>query len=182
MIALILGGTRSGKSAVAEDLISQWAHGQPVTYLATALVEGEDGDHQHRIAAHVLRRPSHWITQELGPEEDLAQVLAQVAGPVLIDSLGTWLIRMADYESETFDIDPTAFLDALSARHSDTVIVGEEVGLAVHAPTRLGRRYVDAMGLLNQRVASVVDHTALVVAGQVLPLSQASSWMQRWRS
>jgi nicotinate-nucleotide--dimethylbenzimidazole phosphoribosyltransferase len=48
--------------------------------------------------------------------------------------------------------------------------VSEEVGLGVHAPTEVGRRFADALGELNRAVADVADRALLVVAGRVLPL------------
>ena len=39
-LVLILGGSRSGKSAVAERLVDQLADGAAVTYVATALLSG----------------------------------------------------------------------------------------------------------------------------------------------
>ncbi|MBW8172928.1 bifunctional adenosylcobinamide kinase/adenosylcobinamide-phosphate guanylyltransferase [Ornithinimicrobium sp. Arc0846-15] len=176
MIALILGGTRSGKSAVAESLITKWAVGAPVTYLATALVDARDADHAARVQTHQDRRGSGWITRELAEDEDLTQVLAATSGPVLLDSLGTWLTRHFDEATESFSVDVEPVLAALARRDGDTVIVSEEVGLAVHPPTRLGRRYVDAIGHLNQQVSAVADHRALVVAGQVLSLGRADAW------
>ena len=53
MITLVLGGTRSGKSAVAEDLAVR--HGPPVTYVATMIPSG-DPDLEARIEAHRQRR------------------------------------------------------------------------------------------------------------------------------
>ena len=38
MIVLVLGGTRSGKSEVAEQLVTESANGGPVLYMATAPV------------------------------------------------------------------------------------------------------------------------------------------------
>ena len=48
--------------------------------------------------------------------------------------------------------------------------MSDEVGLSVHPPTELGRRYVDAMGIVNQRIAGVADRALLVVAGRALDL------------
>ncbi|HWC11772.1 MAG TPA: bifunctional adenosylcobinamide kinase/adenosylcobinamide-phosphate guanylyltransferase [Acidimicrobiales bacterium] len=56
MIALVLGGARSGKSAVGERLAADLAGGGPVTVLATAVV-GDD-DRAARVAAHRARRPA----------------------------------------------------------------------------------------------------------------------------
>ena len=60
-LVLVLGGTRSGKSELAERLAAE--PGRPVRYLATA-PSGPDGD-AARIVAHQQRRPADWETVEL---------------------------------------------------------------------------------------------------------------------
>lgn len=157
-IVLVLGGTRSGKSDVAERLAA--ASGEAVTYLATGTPDSAGMD--DRIARHQSRRPATWRTVECGPH--LADALqASPAGTVLVDSLGTWLAAHHDFEA-----DVPGLLAALHHRSGTTIIVSEEVGLSVHPPTELGRRFVDAIGSLNQSVAAIADDVALVVAGRTL--------------
>jgi len=162
VITLVLGGARSGKSLVAEELAGRLE--PPVTYVATAVVDPEDVDHQARVAAHRARRDASWRTIEAGAA--LATVLRSVEGSVLVDSLGTWLTAAAD-----LDPDVEALVAALRERTGDTIIVSEEVGLGVHPSTELGRRFRDALGLVNRAVADVADEVLLVVAGRVLPLA-----------
>ncbi|MGB3829999.1 MAG: bifunctional adenosylcobinamide kinase/adenosylcobinamide-phosphate guanylyltransferase [Ornithinimicrobium sp.] len=163
MITVVLGGTRSGKSDVAERLASAATGGQ-VSYIATA-APTVDEDFAARIAAHRARRPDSWATLECVQPQDLVTHLREAAGVVLIDSLGTWVTRHEDLV-----VEPDALLRGLLARHGDTIIVSEEVGLAVHPPTAVGRRYVDAVGTLNQQVAAIADRVLLVVAGHILAL------------
>jgi adenosylcobinamide kinase / adenosylcobinamide-phosphate guanylyltransferase len=53
---LILGGARSGKSRLAEQIAQQLA--QPVIYVATA--QALDGEMQARIQHHQQQRPEDW--------------------------------------------------------------------------------------------------------------------------
>jgi len=161
VITLVLGGARSGKSAVAERLTA--ALPGPVTYLATAVVA--DVDHAARIAAHRARRDPTWVTIEVGA--DLAGTLRGVTGSVLIDSLGTWV---ASHERCAADV--AGLCAALLERGGDTVVVSEEVGLGVHPSSAVGRRFRDALGLVNAAVAEVSGDVLLVVAGRVLPLGR----------
>jgi nicotinate-nucleotide--dimethylbenzimidazole phosphoribosyltransferase len=164
VITLVLGGTRSGKSVIAERLAASLP--QPVTYVATGGIDDDDADLSARIAAHRTRRPSDWTTVEAGAE--LAGALhAHPGGTALVDALGSWVAQHADLH-----VDVAALLDALRARQGDTVVVSEEVGLSVHPPTEAGRRFVDAMGELNRAVADVADRVLLVVAGRVLSLDR----------
>ena len=165
MIVLILGGTRSGKSGVAESIAESL--GSAVTYVATAAVNPDDADHAARVAAHQARRPAHWSTVECVESEDLPRFLREVDGVVVVDSLGTWVAHHSDLAVEA-----DGLLDVLARRTGPTVIVSEEVGLSVHAPTELGRRFTDVLGVLNQRVAAAADRVLLVVAGRVLELPE----------
>ena len=164
MITLVLGGARSGKSAVAEQLAARLP--APVTYVATAVVDAGDPDHQARVAAHRARRDPAWVTVEaVGPS--LAEVLRTTAGTVLVDSLGTWVTSHPDLAP---DVGPLCA--ALTARTDDTVVVSEEVGLGVHPSSELGRQFRDALGEVNVAVADRADEVLLVVAGRVLPMAR----------
>ena len=163
MITLVLGGTRSGKSATAETIARSFD--SPVTYVATAIVDPADADHHARITAHRARRPQHWTTVECTNTSDLAHHLRTVRGVALVDSLGTWVTLHPDLIFDSADL-----LDTLEHRPYPTVLVSEEVGLAVHPPTELGRRYIDAMGTLNQQVAKIADRALFVVAGRTIEL------------
>ena len=158
MITLVLGGARSGKSAVAEALL-----GDDATYLAT----GPPGDHDPswalRVEQHRARRPRSWHTAEVGA--DLAGALRRTTGDVLVDSLGTWVAAAAD-----FDVDVDELCDVLCSRHGRTVLVSDEVGLGVHPPTEIGVAFRDSLGDVNRAVADVADEVLLVVAGRVLKL------------
>lgn len=167
MITLVLGGSRSGKSIFAERLAGEGD--VPVTYVATARVDPADADHVERIERHRQRRPADWHTVECPDPALLPQVLRDVVGTVLLDSVGTWVTGHADLEP-----DPSPLVSALVERSGDTVVVAEEVGLAPHAPTEAGRRFADALGAVNQAVSAVADRAVLVVAGRPLDLPPPS--------
>ena len=166
MMVLVLGGTRSGKSGVAEAIAGTL--GPKVTYVATAVVDPNDPDHGARVAAHQARRPPGWSTAECQGPADLPRLLRETGDPVVVDSLGTWVTLHPEMEVDAGDL-----LAALSDRTAPTIIVSEEVGLAVHPVSELGRRFVDVLGVLNQQVAAVADRVLLVVAGRVLELPPA---------
>ena len=62
-MTLYLGGTRSGKSARAEEHVLRVADG-PVLYVATAESHPKDAAMTERIRRHQARRPPHWRTLE----------------------------------------------------------------------------------------------------------------------
>ncbi|MDT4920665.1 MAG: adenosylcobinamide kinase / adenosylcobinamide-phosphate guanylyltransferase [Pseudonocardiales bacterium] len=171
---LVLGGSRSGKSAFAESLL---AGAGEVEYVATAAHRPNDDEWAHRIAAHRARRPAGWRTVETG---DLAGVLGATGGPVLIDSVTAWLARTMD-ETGCWAAPPGAppaecaeRIDLLCTRWAsaarDVVAVSDEVGSGVVPETASGRLFCDSLGALNQRLAAAADEVQLVVAGIPLRL------------
>ncbi len=164
MITLVLGGARSGKSAVAEERALTLARGGTVVYVATASA-GDDADLAARIRSHQTRRPASWRTVEAGSGLPAALMRIDPDVAVVIDSLGTWVGSQPD-----FAVDVVRLLAALRARTGPTVVVSDEVGLGVHPSTEPGRRFRDALGELNQAVADAADDVLLVVAGRILPL------------
>jgi adenosylcobinamide kinase / adenosylcobinamide-phosphate guanylyltransferase len=151
---LVLGGSRSGKSAFAESLL---ADAPAVEYVATGAPDPGDAEWTARIAAHRARRPAHWSTLETS---DLAGVLRRNGRPVLIDSITLWLAAGPD--------DPARIDDLCAAWRASArrvVAVSDEVGSGVVPASDAGRRFRDALGLLNQRLAAAADDVHLVVAG-----------------
>ncbi|WOC13692.1 nicotinate-nucleotide--dimethylbenzimidazole phosphoribosyltransferase [Gordonia sp. MP11Mi] len=171
MRTLVLGGTRSGKSAHAERLL---ADADRVQYLATGPVAADDAAWQARVEAHHERRTERFTTVET--TDPAADLRADPTTATLLDDLGTWLTGVLDranaWDDATVSIE--AEVDELCAaigdHLGDLVVVSPEVGLSVVAPTVSGRRFADELGALNSRVAQVVDTARLVVAGRVLDL------------
>ena len=85
---LVLGGSRSGKSAHAESLV---AGADDVVYLATSPPAGGDAEWAERVAAHRARRPAGWTTLETTAPSDLLR-----RGTVLVDSVTTWVAALMD--------------------------------------------------------------------------------------
>ena len=153
----MLGGVRSGKSEVAEQLVGAG----PCTYLATGLVAFGDADFAGRVAAHRGRRPASWATVEEPCR--VPEVLGRLHGVVLLDALGTWI-------ANDLQADIEGLVETLVARPGDTIVVSEEVGLGVHPVTEVGRLFADRLGEANRRVAAVADRCLLVVAGRIIDL------------
>lgn len=168
MITLVLGGARSGKSALAESLAARLP--PPVTYVATLVTDPTDADLVARIEAHRSRRPAPWATIELGADLNLVEALRSTPGTVLVDSLGPWVGG-----APGFTVDTAGLCCALQERAGDSVVVSDEVGMGVHPSTGLGRRFRDRLGEVNQGVAAVAGEVLLVVAGRPLVLGPPPS-------
>lgn len=160
-VTLILGGARSGKSALAERLTL--GAGAAPLYLATA--ESWDDEMRARIALHRTQRDGRgWRTIEV--PLDLPKVLAAEAGPVLVDCLTLWLTNLMLAEHD-IDAATEALMAALD-RPALTVLVANEVGLGIVPDNALARRFRDAAGRLNQTIAARADTVIFTAAG--LPL------------
>ncbi|CAN5640195.1 bifunctional adenosylcobinamide kinase/adenosylcobinamide-phosphate guanylyltransferase [soil metagenome] len=176
MRTLVLGGIRSGKSRWAEEAIAESAGDSVVRYLATGPAPDDDS-WSARVAAHRLRRPTHWETVE---STDVATQLHRSPGTAaLVDDVGNWLTAAMDRRdawaggSITGDVDD--LVQAVHVFGSPLVLVSPEVGLTVVPATEAGRRFADALGTLNQRLAAVCDRVVLVVAGQALTIKSQGS-------
>jgi adenosylcobinamide kinase/adenosylcobinamide-phosphate guanylyltransferase len=176
-ITLVLGGTRSGKSEVAERLLE--SVGGSVTYVATgpAADAARDQGWAARVLAHRARRPGSWATVEVAQGDDLGSLLRRIEDPLVVDSLGTWVAGLEDFGTRD-DAPFTSVLEAFTERRDAgrvTVVVSEEVGLGVHPATAIGGEFRDALGMLNRRTADVADRVLLVVAGRVHELAPGES-------
>ena len=138
--------------------------------MATALA-GQDRDLEQRVRLHRERRPSGWETLDLGGGElDPVLEAARSWETVLLDSLTLWVsARMLEGEAEedtlgAFD----SFIQGAGALATPFVLVSDEVGLGVVPESAAGRRFRDALGLVNQRAAAAAEEVHLCVAGLAL--------------
>lgn len=159
-LTLVLGGARSGKSTYAERLASGFP--APWRYIATA--QAFDEEMRERIGQHRARRGEGWLTAET--PLDLAAALAKAPArqPVLVDCLTLWLsnhmLAGHDVEAET-----DGLAAVLARPRGPWFVVSNETGLGVVPDNELGRRFRDAQGRLNQKVAEAADRVVLMVAG-----------------
>ena len=166
MRTLILGGARSGKSRLAEQLAA--GSGLPVTYIATS--EPLDGEMNARVRLHRERRPADWglVEEPLA----LAAVLRAEAAEgrcLLVDCLTLWLTNLLLLEDrQRLEQERDALLDCLASLAGTVILVSNETGLGVVPMGELTRRYVDLAGLAHQAVAERCERVVLTVAG--LPL------------
>jgi len=159
-LTFLLGGARSGKSAHAEKLVT--ALPAPWAYIATA--QAYDDEMAERIALHRARRGEGWRTVDA--PLDLAGALRAVPDgqPVLVDCLTLWLSNhmLAEHDVEALT---SELSDVLAAPRGPWFAVSNEVGMGIVPDNALGRRFRDAQGRLNQRIAERADRVLFMVAG-----------------
>jgi adenosylcobinamide kinase/adenosylcobinamide-phosphate guanylyltransferase len=161
--SLILGGARSGKSALAERLAT--ASGREVVYVATA--QAGDGEMAERIARHRERRPAHWgcVEEPLALAATLREQ-ARAERCVLVDCLTLWLANLlGDADPQRLARERADLLATLPALPGELVLVSNEVGLGVVPMGELSRRFVDEAGRLHQSLAERCERVLFVAAG-----------------
>ena len=162
-LVLLIGGARSGKSALAVRMAA--AQPAPTTLIAT----GEPGDDEMvaRIEQHRRERPAEWTTVEEPLE--LADAIVNVPDRdcLIIDCLTLWTANMLAVRGA----DAVRVAAAAGARAGLTIAVTNEVGLGVVPDHVLGREYRDLLGRVNACWAAAAERAYLLVAGRALALS-----------
>jgi adenosylcobinamide kinase/adenosylcobinamide-phosphate guanylyltransferase len=168
-ITLLVGGARSGKSARALQLASQW-DGQ-VVFVATA--EGRDAEMAARIARHRLERPASWRTVEAPLELTRAFDSIPARAFVILDCLTLWVANAleAGWSDEDVERAAAAVATIAAGREQPTVVVTNEVGLGLVPQTELGRAYRDLLGRVNAVFAAEAEQAYFMIAGRTLELT-----------
>jgi adenosyl cobinamide kinase/adenosyl cobinamide phosphate guanylyltransferase len=181
-LTLLIGGVRSGKSALAERLAH--ATGKPVLFVAT--MQPLDDELRTRVAAHQASRPRSWRTIE--EPERVVSALGQHAGPgdtVVIDCLTLWIANLLQRDLPDPDSAPVeAVGDAIAAARTsaadfsrwaashdgEVIAVTNEVGMGVVPAYSIGRAFRDALGAANGVVAASAGRVYHLTAGLALEL------------
>ena len=163
MIQLILGGARSGKSRLAEQIAKD--SNLKVAYIATA--QAFDAEMQQRIHHHQAQRPAHWAVIE--EPLYLANCLIELDQPkqvILIDCLTLWMSNLLMHENPELQMHQCQkLLDILPILEADVILVSNETGLGVVPMGEISRRFVDESGRLHQQLGQIADKVMFCVAG-----------------
>ncbi len=173
MKTLVIGGARSGKSALAEKIALECPLG--ITYIATAT--GGDAEMQQRIQTHRARRPPQWnVVEEPIALASVLQMQDQHQRLLLVDCITLWLTNLLLHpDPSCFLRERTALLEVLPSLRGNLVIVSNETGQGIVPLGALSRRFVDEAGWLNQALAQHCDQVYLTVAGLPLVLKGGQS-------
>ena len=111
-IIFVTGGTKSGKSEFAEFLLKNLSD---VTYVALSNKRENDHNWQQKILMHRKRRSKSWRLIET---IDLLKVLSSESGPLLIDSIGGFIMENIESENKLWLNKMNLLLKALQNRKS----------------------------------------------------------------
>lgn len=165
MKELILGGARSGKSALALEKATQ--SGKQVVFIATATASDEEM--AERIARHQAERPLHW--QLVEEPLQLANTLSRWASEercLVVDCLTLWLNNLLSgdpLDEYRLQCEQQALLNTLATLKGHIILVSNEVGLGIVPLGNLSRRFCDESGRLHQQLATLCERVTLTVAG-----------------
>ena len=171
---LLVGGVRSGKSALAQ----RWAEARARRRLYVATCRAEDAEMTARVARHQAARGPGWqcLEASLDPVGALTAHLAgagEHAQPqvLLLDCVSLWISNlMALHLDAAAILQRVDALAALAAAPScPLAVVSAETGQGLTPLSPLARTFCDLLGLANQRLAAVCGTVLLVHCG--LPLA-----------
>lgn len=178
-LILILGGARSGKSKLAQQMAAKL--GEKVLFVATG--QPLDDEMALRITQHKRKRPENWRTLEI--DIKVGQKLEEQIGGaevVLLDCLTLLVSNIitkedgelschcerneAISEAEKRVIDEIEeLIECIDTHESTFIVVSNEVGLGLVPENRLGRVYRDLLGKANQLLARQADVVYFMASG-----------------
>jgi len=168
MLTFIIGGARSGKTALAQSLCRAGAR---VVYLAT--LRAEDDEMRERIRRHRSARPTEWSTIE--EPLAIAEAVRRASGEfdaIVLDCLTLWLSNFCwehrGCDAEEIERRALAEADELAGARGSAghlIVVSNEVGSGIVPENAVARQFRDLQGWVNQRVAAAADEAWQTVAG-----------------
>jgi len=168
MLTFIIGGARSGKTALAQSLCRPESR---VAYVAT--MRAEDDEMRQRIRRHQSFRPTAWCTIE--EPLAIASAVRRASGEfdsIVLDCLTLWLSNFC-WEHRACDaeeLERRALAEAEdlvrgASASTQLIVVSNEVGCGIVPENAVARAFRDLQGWVNQRVARAADEVWQTVAG-----------------
>src|SRR5437588_7820323 len=118
-LVLLLGGARSGKSALAVRM----AERQEAAVVFVATAEALDEEMRERIERHRRERPDGWQVVEEPLELEAALAAAPAESCVIVDCLTLWVSNLLEPHSAEVEELATAAAAAAASRAGLTIAV-----------------------------------------------------------
>jgi len=165
----ITGPTRSGKSQLAEFLISEH---DLVTYIATSKPRPNDPDWQIRIDLHRKRRPDFWTLIE--HPKDICKAIETIKRneSILIDSLGGLVEQHLIEDDDHWNNFQFKFLNCLSQDNLCIVVVSEEIGWGIVPATPIGHLFRERHSTLSSLISRQSKKRWLAINGTAIELDK----------
>jgi len=167
-IIFITGGTKSGKSEFAEHLAKELKN---LSYVALSENNLDDKEWQDKINLHRKRRPKDW---KLIETTDLINILRKEEGPLLIDSIGGFVMKSIGKKQNEWSTKMNSLINLLMKRKSITIIVGEQVGWSLVSEYKIGNTYIERIGELQKRITKISKDNWLAINGRAIKIDEIS--------
>ena len=105
---------------------------------------------------------------------DLLTVLKSEIGPLLIDSIGGFIMENIESENKLWLKKMNLLIKNLKKRKSLTVIVGEQVGWSLVSEYKIGNIYIERMGELQKMITKISKDNWLALNGRVIKIDDIS--------
>jgi len=161
-ITYITGGQRSGKSSAAQKLALSSSK-NPI-YIATAVVT--DDEMNNRIERHKQDRGDQWTNLEEPLYVGGLDIKENTV--VVLDCVTLWLSSIFFKNNESVNESLLFFKNEwkkLTTKNIDLIVVSNEIGMGLHADTKMGRKFTDLQGWVNQIIAKDADQAIFMVSG-----------------
>lgn len=160
-VSLVLGGAASGKSRWAERLVRQ--SGMAKVYIASA--QAFDAEMEAKIAAHKAQRAGDgWRTVEAPLNVPQAVAALDAEEIALFDCATLWLSNLTmDQRDTAAEID--TLCQVVDFSPAPVVLVSNELGHGIVPADPATRRFRQAHGQMNQKLAELADLVVFVTAG-----------------
>ena len=163
-ITLITGAIKSGKSEFAEKKAHVF---KKLTYIALSEQQPNDINWQEKIRLHKSRRPSSWQIIE---SDDLLCVFKKVSGPLLIDSIGGFVVKNINEDNNEWKRNLLQLKKCLIEYKSDIIIVGEQVGWGLVSEYEIGNIYTERIGEVLRDITLLSNDNWLTINGKAIKL------------
>ena len=167
-IIFITGGTKSGKSEFAEYLANTLNN---LTYIALSEKRKKDKNWEKKILIHKERRPKNW---DLIETSDILSTLKLDLGPILIDSIGGFVMESIDKNDEEWLEKTNLLIELLLKRNSPSLIVGEQVGWSLVSEYEIGNTFIERIGLLQKVITKISKDNWLTINGRAIKIDELS--------
>ena len=167
-IIFVTGGTKSGKSEFAEHLGKQTKN---LIYVALSANNRGDTEWEKKINMHKKRRPKDW---KLIETTDLLSTLNQEKSPLLIDSIGGFVMENIDKEDNEWLTKLSSLITLLKRRKNTTIIVGEQVGWSLVSEYKIGNTFIERIGELQKRITKISKDNWLAINGRAIKIDEIS--------
>ena len=167
-IIFITGGTKSGKSEFAEHLAKEV---KKLSYVALSENNLDDKEWQEKINLHRKRRPKNW---KLIETSDLLNTLIKEDGPILIDSIGGFVMESIGKDNNEWTKKMLSLISILKKRNSITIIVGEQVGWSLVSEYKIGNKYIERIGDLQKKITKISQDNWLAINGRAIKIDEIS--------